>query len=636
MVLVPPADLWRGVKTRGPAEKACSSAGSPSSQSTRLTRPVRRRAVDASASSARSFWGIAPGQLAPEFSSLVAQSTPSARSLGGDTGVERVARGDEKQQPAPGSPPKTLKINVDLLLWRCRTARIQARQSLDAEERKTLYKAAEDGLRRCLDLDPTDARAYVVLGKALLQQKRFDEARALYQDGCLNTGNSNAYIWSSWGWLESKTGNIDRARKLYDAAVVVDSTHACAWHKWGMLEKKQGNYTRARDLWMQGLQQCRRKEQAQNAYLYNALGCMAAQLGRVGEARQWFSEGTASAEGASSVALWQAWGVLETGQGDPSVVRYLFGKALLANPRSRYVHLAWALWERKQGNWMECQALLRKGCLLNPTDPALFQAWALVEKQAGKFNRARALFERGLKADPGYLYLWQAYGVMEAELGNLDRARQLFQEGVWADPRSANTVFIFHAWGSLEWRTGNFQTARELFRAAVRAKMDALAKPAGSLGVLEQLACRLAALQGSLSPQIGRACLLVCGADHGVTAARPEISAFPRVGSFSSGNTTSAAALLAALTGAAPEDVCGRGTGVDDAGLAAKVAAVREALAANAGLLAGGGGGGGGGGGSAGLTALRAVGGLELAAIAGAVLEAARLGIALVVDGFIS
>lgn len=67
----------------------------------------------------------------------------------------------------------------------------------------------------------------------------------------LPTGNSNPYVWSAWGWLEFKTGHISRARKLFDAATVVDSTHACAWHKWGTLERSQGNYLRARDLWMQ-------------------------------------------------------------------------------------------------------------------------------------------------------------------------------------------------------------------------------------------------------------------------------------------------------------------------------------------------------------------------------------------------
>lgn len=92
------------------------------------------------------------------------------------------------------------------------------------------------------------------------------------------TSNNSPYIWAAWGWLEFKTGNIAAARKLFDAAVVVDPSHACAWHKWGMLERAEGNYMRARDLWMQGIQKCRRRSQSQNAYLYNALAVMAAQV----------------------------------------------------------------------------------------------------------------------------------------------------------------------------------------------------------------------------------------------------------------------------------------------------------------------------------------------------------------------
>lgn len=49
-------------------------------------------------------------------------------------------------------------------------------------------KSAEAGLRRCLLIDRTDARAYVVLGKLLLQGKRHSAARLLYQEGCIATG----------------------------------------------------------------------------------------------------------------------------------------------------------------------------------------------------------------------------------------------------------------------------------------------------------------------------------------------------------------------------------------------------------------------------------------------------------------
>jgi hypothetical protein len=68
---------------------------------------------------------------------------------------------------------------------------------------------------------------------------------------------------------------VDRARQLYDAATVVDSSHACAWHKWGLLEKSEGNFARARDLWVTGIRRCARRPQSANAYLYNALavGC---------------------------------------------------------------------------------------------------------------------------------------------------------------------------------------------------------------------------------------------------------------------------------------------------------------------------------------------------------------------------
>lgn len=68
---------------------------------------------------------------------------------------------------------------------------------------------------------------------------------------------------------------------------------------------------------------------------------------------------------------------MEATQGDATAVRFLFKKALQANPRSRYAHLAWALWERKQGNAKQCVALLRRGQALNPTDPALYQARAV-------------------------------------------------------------------------------------------------------------------------------------------------------------------------------------------------------------------------------------------------------------------
>lgn len=103
------------------------------------------------------------------------------------------------------------------------------------------------------------------------------------------------------------------------------------------------------------------------------------------------------------------------------------------------------------------------------------------------------------------------------------------------------------------------------------------------------------------------------------------------VGELGLGNTTSAAALLAALaspsSSASPADVTGSGTGVQGDALAAKAEFVASALRTNAALIRSEGARG----------ALRAVGGYEIAAMAGAMLEARRLGgMAVLVDGFIA
>jgi hypothetical protein len=79
--------------------------------------------------------------------------------------------------------------------------------------------------------------------------RRFDEALALYEEGCTATGGTNAHIWTAWAYLAARRNDVALARKLYDAAIVADKGHAAAWHGWGMLEKAQGDYLRARDLW---------------------------------------------------------------------------------------------------------------------------------------------------------------------------------------------------------------------------------------------------------------------------------------------------------------------------------------------------------------------------------------------------
>ncbi|RTI34961.1 nicotinate-nucleotide--dimethylbenzimidazole phosphoribosyltransferase, partial [Thermus scotoductus] len=66
---------------------------------------------------------------------------------------------------------------------------------------------------------------------------------------------------------------------------------------------------------------------------------------------------------------------------------------------------------------------------------------------------------------------------------------------------------------------------RETLQAAWR-RMERLTKPPGSLGHLEEVAVRLAAIQGRLKPELGPGAVVVAAADHGVVA--EGVSAYPQ------------------------------------------------------------------------------------------------------------
>jgi nicotinate-nucleotide--dimethylbenzimidazole phosphoribosyltransferase len=94
-------------------------------------------------------------------------------------------------------------------------------------------------------------------------------------------------------------------------------------------------------------------------------------------------------------------------------------------------------------------------------------------------------------------------------------------------------------------------------------------------------------------------------------------------GDMGIGNTTSAAAILCALTGFSVRDVTGRGTGIDTAGWEKKIAAIETGLQMNQPEAADP------------LDVLAKVGGFEIGAIAGLILGAAAFRIPMVLDGYI-
>lgn len=250
--------------------------------------------------------------------------------------------------------------------------------------------------------------------------------------------------------------------------------------------------------------------------------------------------------------------------------------------------------------------------------------------------------------------------------------------------------------------------------AAAKARLDSLTKPLGSLGDLEEMVQRYAAIRRDPTAAFDRGALAVFVADHGV--AEVGVSAYPKavtvemlrniaaggaaisilarhhgfdlivtdvgvetdtsgtlagvcyrrvgpgtrnflagpamslnqareaieigintvrlavsrgatligLGELGIANSTSAAAILSAITGIEPARLAGRGTGIGDEAMRRKVRVIEDALKLHRPDL------------RDGLGTLASVGGFEIAAMVGACLAGAAAAVPVVVDGFIA
>ncbi len=254
---------------------------------------------------------------------------------------------------------------------------------------------------------------------------------------------------------------------------------------------------------------------------------------------------------------------------------------------------------------------------------------------------------------------------------------------------------------------------QEVFDAA-KDRLLNQAKPPESLGVMEDISARLAAIKGTIDVKLTNKRIVVCASDHGVT--EEGVSLFPAevtpqmvlnfarggasvnvignhagaivkaadigvnydfdqdlpifhkkvrhgtanftkeramtrkeaiqsieagieivaeleaeapvdllgTGDMGIGNTTPSSAIIAAFSGIPVEKLTGRGTGIDDAALANKIAVIQKGLDLHKPDPADP------------LDILSKVGGLEIGALAGLVLGAAARGIPVICDGLIS
>jgi hypothetical protein len=127
---------------------------------------------------------------------------------------------------------------------------MQAALSTDAEAKRQMLRESEASLRACIAMDAADPRSYVVLGKLLMQQKRYDEARKLYANGTTATGQTRGALMQGLGWAGGFTRCVSSGKGGWDGIWLV----LAVWQlcRAGKLLMQQMRYGEARKLYADG------------------------------------------------------------------------------------------------------------------------------------------------------------------------------------------------------------------------------------------------------------------------------------------------------------------------------------------------------------------------------------------------
>lgn len=119
-------------------------------------------------------------------------------------------------------------------------------------------------LRRGSEVNKRHAPVWQAWGVLETRMGNPDEARRIFQEGIwacaqLSGGQSGGYkcarLWQAWGVLEAQEGDYPAARRCFSRALDADKCNIAAMTAWTLMESELGNYNDARVLYERALKQ---------------------------------------------------------------------------------------------------------------------------------------------------------------------------------------------------------------------------------------------------------------------------------------------------------------------------------------------------------------------------------------------
>jgi len=236
-------------------------------------------------------------------------------------------------------------------------SRVSARMRASAKpaSQKEGFSENEEKLKKAIELNPKNARAYVELGRFYRAQGKPAQAEGAFKKALeLAPRDDDTYLQLGWSCREQ--GKPSEAESSFKKAIEVNPQSDNAYVELGRVYRNQGEPSRVEDSFKKAIELNPKNERA---YV---------ELGRFYRA-----------------------------QGKPTQAEAAFKKVLELDPQDglAYVELAWSY--QTQGKPSEAEACLKKAIELNPKNDHIYGVLAVLYEEMGKPSLAKVYAAKAVR-----------------------------------------------------------------------------------------------------------------------------------------------------------------------------------------------------------------------------------------------
>jgi len=293
----------------------------------------------------------------------------------------------------------------------------------------------EDALKKALELNPRNDRAYLELGRLYKDQGQFQQAEEYFKKA-LEFNSKNDEVYFKLGSLYRDQGQSQQAEEYFKKTLELKPRNDRAYLELGRLYRDQGQFQQAEEYFKKTLEL-----KPRNDRVYLELGRLYRDQGQFQQAEEYFKKTLELNPRNDRAYLELVW--LYRDQGQFQQAEEYFKKTLELNPRNDRAYLELGRLYKDQGQFQQAEEYFKKTLELNPKNDQAYVELGWVYLRQGQLSQAKECLEKGLAFNPSNERLYGALAVIYEVTGQAARAQEYSDKAnelglSWYKPMTAN------------------------------------------------------------------------------------------------------------------------------------------------------------------------------------------------------